>query len=381
VGRGVTNPNLISRVRSLRQAGGISQQDLARQVGLSRQALGAIESGQYVPSTAVALRLARALGCRVEDVFRLADADPGIPINLVASPPGDARRLAVVNVRGRWVGYPLTAGREIQEGFVSANSVRDEWTAAGRVRLLGPPEDVGRSALLLGCDPSLGILRAHLNQRPADGQLLWLSMASQPALDAVARGEAHLAGSHLRDAASGEYNLPQAQRALGAFGGLVVAFARWEQGFVLTSGNPLAIRTVADLARPGVRLVNRELGSGSRTLLDELLTEAGVPVGVLAGYDHVAASHLAVARSVAEGAADVGIGLEAVARVYGLDFVPLTAVQFDLIVPRDQLDHPTVALVLDHLQSRALRADLRALPGYDVEALGTVVADLPRSVA
>ncbi|HLH73744.1 MAG TPA: substrate-binding domain-containing protein, partial [Chloroflexota bacterium] len=233
MGRRVPSPNLISRVRALRVTRGMSQQELAQRVELTRQAVGAIESGQYIPNTAVALRLAHVLRCRVEDLFILADTDIGTTVDLATPAPAEARRLAVVNVRGRWVGYPLTAGREVQEGFVSANSLRDEKADGGRARLLGSPEDVERSALLLGCDPSLGILSAHLAHRPKEGQLLWLSMASQPALDAVARGEAHLAGSHLRDQPSGEYNVPQARRALGATGGLVVAFARWEQGFVL----------------------------------------------------------------------------------------------------------------------------------------------------
>jgi molybdate-binding protein/DNA-binding XRE family transcriptional regulator len=379
MGRRVPSPNLISRVRALRQAKGMSQQELARRMKLTRQAVGAIENGEYIPNTAVALRLAQILGCRVEDLFTLEDVDTGPTVDLVTPAPVDTRRLTVVNVRGRWIGYPLSAGREIQEGFLGANSLRDgEGTGA---RLLGPPEEIERSALLLGCDPSLGILSAHLRRWRSEGQLLWLAMGSQPALDALARGEAHLAGSHLRDQSSGEYNLPQARRALGPTGGLVVAFARWEQGFVLAPGNPLALRTPADLARPGARLINREPGSGSRALLDELLARAGVSPEIVTGYDQTVASHLAVARTIADGAADVGIGLEAVARAYGLAFVPLTTVHFDLIVPRDQLDHPTAALLLEHLQSRALRADLRSLPGYDVGALGTIIADIPATVS
>ncbi|MGH2457641.1 MAG: substrate-binding domain-containing protein [Chloroflexota bacterium] len=375
------SPNLISQVRALRQARGMAQGELARRVELTRQAIGAIESGQYVPNTAVALRLAHVLECRVEDLFVLADAGATTTVELTDPSLADARRLAVVNVRGRWIGYPLTAGREIQEGFVTANGVRDEPAAAGRARLFEAPEDVERSALLLGCDPSLGILSAHQSRGPSEGSLLWLASASQPALDAIAQGKAHLAGSHLRDRASGEYNVPQARRALGAIGGLVVAFARWEQGFVLAPGNPRAIRTVVDLARADLRTINREPGAGSRALLDDLLARAGVPPAAVTGYDNTAGSHLAVARAVASGNADVGIGLEAVARAYGLDFIPVETVRFDLIIPRDQLEQPTVRSLLDHLQGRALRADLRGLPGYDVDRLGTIIADFPAAAA
>lgn len=381
MGRRVPSPNLISRVRTLRQTRGMSQQELAQRVELTRQAVGAIESGQYIPNTAVALRLAHVLGCRVEDLFVLADVGATATVELADPSPADTRRMTVVNVRGRWIGYPLTAGRQIQEGFVTANGIRDEKTAGERAHLLESPEKVGRSALLLGCDPSLGILCSHLTRGQSEGSLLWLSTASQPALDAVARSEAHLAGSHLRDRPGGEYNVPQARRALGATGGLVVAFARWEQGFVLAPGNPRAIRTVVDLARPEVRVINREPGSGSRALLDELLARSGVPPAAVTGYDGTVGNHLAVARAVASGIADVGIGLEAVARVYGLDFIPVETVHFDLIIPHDQLEQPTVARLLEHLQSRALRADLRGLPGYDVDLLGTVIADLPAVAA
>ena len=130
-----------------------------------------------------------------------------------------------------------------------------------------------------------------------------------------------------------------------------------------------------------MRTINREIGAGSRALLDDLLAQAAVPPEVVSGYGRAVRTHLAVARAVADGVADVGIGLEAVARAYDLDFLPLATVHFDLIIPRDQLAHPVVAILLEHLQSRSLRADLRALPGYDVDLLGTVIADIPLAVA
>jgi molybdate-binding protein len=183
--------------------------------------------------------------------------------------------------------------------------------------------------------------------------------------------------SHLPDRASGDFNVAQARRVLARTGGLVVTYASWEQGFVVPPGNPKGLRGVADLARPEVRLVNRELGSGSRALIDELLAGARVPPSALSGYDRVVTSHLAVARAVGSGAADVGIGLRALAHACGLDFVPLADVRFDLVIPRDHLEHPAVAVLLEVLQSRALRTELAALPGYSVGRMGTALADLP----
>ena len=175
--------------------------------------------------------------------------------------------------------------------------------------------------------------------------MTWLEAGSAASLEAVAGGTAHLAGLHLRDGETGEFNVPQARRALAATGGVVVAFARWAQGFVVAPGNPKAVRTAADLAREDVRLINREPGAGSRSLLDQMLLGAGVPPGAVRGYERQVASHFQVAGTVAAGGADAGIALAAAAEAYGLDFVPLVEVRFDVAIPADHLGHPAVALL------------------------------------
>ncbi|MBX5491650.1 MAG: helix-turn-helix domain-containing protein [Chloroflexi bacterium] len=377
MGRRIATPAVQNRVRAVRVQRGFSQQALAARAGLTRQALSAIESGQYVPNTAVALALARALGCRVEDLFLLPESARAFAIDLVAPPPPDVGRLAVVQVRGRWIGYPLAAELGLYDGFVSADGLLRPDDGPARAELLTASEVLERTALLLGCDPSLGILAAHLARYQREVRLLWLPATSQAALDALANGRAHVGGTHLRDPDSEEHNVPQARAALRSIGGVVVAFARWEQGLVVAPGNPKGLRGVEDLARPDVRLINREPGAGTRRLLDELLARAGVPPRAVSGYERLAPSHLAVARTVAQGSADVGVALRATARALGLDFVPLAEARFDLVIPRDHLQHPAVALLLDVLQSRPLRAELAALPGYDVSATGTVIADLP----
>jgi molybdate-binding protein len=141
---------------------------------------------------------------------------------------------------------------------------------------------------------------------------------------------------------------------------------------VVARGNPKGIRSAADLARDDVRLVNREAGSGSRALLDALLANAGVPPSAVAGYQGTVRSHFEVACVVASGGADAGISLAAAAETYGLDFIPLAEVRFDFVIPRDHAEHPAVALLLEALQTRALRDELRALPGYDVDKMGAV---------
>jgi molybdate-binding protein len=336
----------------------------------------AIEAGRYVPNTAVALRLARALGCPVEELFRLDDALVERQVQAVVPATSTSTRAVLVNLGGRLVAHPLVAEHAIQEGFASADAVLFPSKAPATARLLVPQERVERTALVLGCDPSLRVLSDHLARRSSDARLTWLSASSRQSLNAVARGEAHLAGSHLRDS-DGGYNLAHAREALGLTGGLVITLASWEQGFVVAPGNPKAVRTITDLARPDVRLVNREPGAGCRQFLDELLSQEGIPKGSVPGYSREVPGHLAVARAVSTNAADVGIALRAAAEVYGLAFVPLAHVRFDLVIPRTVLGHPAVSMLLELLQGRALREELAALPGYEVTQTGEVAADIP----
>ena len=382
MGRRMRHPaTLQTRVRSARLARGLSQAQLAAQAGLARQAIGAIEAGLYVPNTLVALSLARALGCGVEALFTLVEEDQPQIVHLADAAESDERRVAIARVRDRWIGHPLRPEREIDQGLIAASGLLPD---TGRLpagedalaAMLVPREIASRTALLLGCDPSLGLLAAHLSIHQPEVRLVWLSAASEPSLKAIRDGAAHVAGSHLHDPETGVYNLPYARRALASTCGLIVAFASWEQGFVPTR-NPKSIQSVEDLSRPDVRLINRESGAGSRALLDELLANAGVPQHTIAGYERLAKSHQAVAMTVALGGADVGVALRATARALGLAFIPLVEARFDLVVPADHIGHPAVAALLDLLQTRAVRADVRALAGYDADQMGTILESVP----
>jgi molybdate-binding protein len=314
----------------------------------------------------------------VEDIFTL-DAAPfsGEQLHVVGPPGAEEQRLAAGFVRDRLVAYPLTGDRAVREGLIVPDAVQTE---AG-TEIVSSNERLGRTAILLGCDPSLGILGSHLGAR-SGLRLLWLPISSTAALQAVRDGEAHVAGTHLPDPGSNDFNHAAAEEALAATGGIVVTFAAWEQGLAVAPGNPKGIREIADLARPDVWFVNREAGSGSRALLDGLLAGIGIPAGSVKGYDSRAEGHFAVARAVRGGQADAGVCLRAVAHALGLDFVPLEQVRFDLVIPRDHLGHPTVAAALDLLTGRDVRHALRSLPGYEVSETGNVVATIaPKEAA
>jgi molybdate-binding protein len=190
-------------------------------------------------------------------------------------------------------------------------------------------------------------------------------------LQALQRGDVHVAGVHLFDPVTGESNLPFLKRSLKGSGYEVVTFATWEEGLLVRRGNPKSIRTAADLAEPMVTLINREEGSGARLLLDQRLHAAGVQPGQIQGYDRIVSSHFDVARAIAERQADVGIGIRTAAQLFGLDFVPVQTARYDLVVPKTYLkSHPTLARLFEILVSRPFRTEIEALGGYDTSETG-----------
>jgi molybdate-binding protein len=193
---------------------------------------------------------------------------------------------------------------------------------------------------------------------------------SSQALALLKQGVVHVAGTHLRDQASGESNLPAIHRLFARNSVAVVSLAVWEEGLVLPPGNPKSIRSVADFARRDITIVNRETGAGSRLLLDAHLDRLGLAGEKVRGYDRLAAGHLPAAWQVRTGDADCCIATRAAARVFGLDFIPLATERYDLAIRRPHLDYPPVAALLDTLNRASFRRELEGLGGYDTSAAG-----------
>jgi putative molybdopterin biosynthesis protein len=364
---------LSASLRPARRKAGLSQADLAARAGISRQAYSAVELGTSTPSTDVALRLARALGASVEALFTL----PYEPLPIMAtltSPLDDnesAQRADVHQIGARWVARPLAGGPghpAIVRSLPVANALVHK-SANGRDADVEPlANSTGRALVAVGCDPSLSVVAAHLHARGVE--LSWHEMGSTAALRELAAGNAHVAGCHLLDPQSGQFNLAAVARYL-PFPATLVTFAVWDQGLVVTPGNPKRIRGIEDLARPGIAIVNREPGSGSRMLLDESLAGAGVPIALVAGYERAAASHLSVADAVGMGLADAGVAVKAAAIALGLDFVPLGQERYDLVFPDHFLNDDAVGELLASLRSSSLQRQVEALGGYDVASMGT----------
>lgn len=354
-----------NELRALRRERGDSQARMAALAGISRQSYAAIEAGEAVPSTEVALRLAAALGRAVEEIFRLPAREPATVRARWAGGAPARGRVRLSRVAGRLLAHPPAEGERPArraDGVVLASD-----GGSVEVRLLPdrPPEP---SLVVLGCDPAFGILAEVLRVRGVE--VLWSQRGSRAALEALARGEAHVAGTHLRDPETGEYNAPSTLRLL-PFACTRISFASWEQGLLLRGGNPLGVERVEDLPRPGLRFLNREPGSGSRALLDDRIGAAGIAAETIPGYmDTSASGHLAVAEAIASGLADAGVAIRAAGEMFGLAVAPLAWERYDLVVPDHFLDLPAVGTLLDALRRPGVRAQVEALGGYDAASMG-----------
>lgn len=188
-----------------------------------------------------------------------------------------------------------------------------------------------------------------------------------------------MAGVHLLDEPTGEYNVPYVRQHLPDRTTVLVTLAGRSQGLMVAPGNPLGISGIADLARPDVRFVNRQKGAGTRLLLDFELRRHGLDAGTIQGYGRELYTHMAVAVAVATGAADAGMGILAAARAMGLEFVPLAWERFDLAIPEEHLALPSVGKVLEVLGRADFHSAVAALGGYDLSETGnrTIVGPGP----
>ncbi len=363
----------------------MSQADLARRVGVTRQAISLIEAEQTAPSTVVALRLAAVFRVPVEALFYETGA--GTLVSL--SDPEDSVRAGERVVLAR-VGGHLASHRAIglsghRLHALPATGVAvaqpDAETAAetaassdGLAALRGGAETVmvepapGAAlrtyGVIAGCDIGLGLLAAHVSDSSAAAQSVWRNADNRRSLHLLRRGLVHAAAVHAVDGMDAQ--------PLCA-GDVRLGFASWQSGWILRRAEGRSFGGAGDLASGRLRLVNRPIGSGARSLLDRLLDEASVDAHGIPGYDHVVDGHLQVADAVASGVADVGVGMAGAAFLAGLDFYPVCDEACDLIIPGGLLQDETVLRVIDTLHSDGFRWDLERFGPYDVSRTGRTI--------
>jgi len=305
----------------------------------------------------------------------------------VLSPLGldEYLRVKVGRVGDRVVATPLSRGAGVIMSLVRADGIVriprfSEGVHAGtevEVELLRPPEEIERTIVAIGShDLTLDLLASHLRRCRPELAFSSANVGSLGGLLALQRWEAHLAGSHLLDVVSGEYNLADVRQVLPDREVVLVNLVYRQQGLLVAQGNPKGIRGLEDLLREDVTFVNRQREAGTRVLLDYKLKELGLDPSRIRGYHRIEYTHLAVAAAVASGTADAAVGILAAARALDLDFVPLAMERYDLVIPREHYESEAMQALLAVIRSEAFKREVEALGGYDVSQTGVVVAEL-----
>ncbi len=370
--------NITNRVAEIRKSRGLGASDLARRVEVSRQTIYAIEGGTYVPNTEVALRIAQELEVSVDELFQLGEHDQKTPDSLAAevlsgSPAEKGQPVRVCQVGSRWVSVPVSASPYYMPEADGIIQHAERASRRAKLVVFAKDDAAAKKLVLAGCDPAANLL-AHMVEKISGVEIIPAAASSKLALSWLKEGKVHIAGSHLEDPKTGEFNLPYLRKEFPDKDFHVITFAHWEEGLVVAAGNPKRLAKIEDLGRKGVRLVNREPGSGSRALLDRLMGSAGIDSGKVQGYDRVAHGHLAAAYSVMSGDADVCLATRSAAQTFGLDFVALHSERYDLVLRKKTAGFAAVQTFLDVLQRATLRRKLEVLAGYDTSQTGSLVA-------
>ncbi len=292
-------------------------------------------------------------------------------------------RVRLSRVNGRYAAIPLERGAGLVSSFLKA----DGWLVVPQdcegyesgdtveIQLLRPLSAIAQTLSVIGShDPLLDECMDLLAREPASTiELKSSHVGSFGGLLALRRGEAHLAGIHLLDEASGEYNVPAVAKNFQPGEVVLVEGVYRQQGLMVAAGNPARLSGLADLARLGIRYVNRQKGAGTRLLLDYQLRQLGLEPNQINGYTREELTHTAVAAQIKSGSADAGLGILAAARIFGLDFIPVAEERYDFLILASAFETPAVQRFLAILRSPAFRDRLDRLGGYRIDQIGRVL--------
>lgn len=301
----------------------------------------------------------------------------------VTSPAGDDdyMRVAVGRVGNKMLAAPLSRGAGVITSLVRADGIAiiprgSQGMPTGAevtVNLYRPPSELEAMIFAIGShDISLDLLAQYLAVRGR--RLASANVGSLGGLIALRRKEAHLAGSHLLDPESGEYNFNYIRQYLLDIPVCVIALVGRQQGLLVLPGNPKGIHSLEDLKRPELIYVNRQRGAGTRVLLDYHLNQLDFPAESIRGYTQEEYTHLGVAAAIRSGRADCGMGIAAAAQALELDFIPLYQERYDLVVLEEHYQSDLLAPLWEVLEDAAFQQSVADLPGYDVELMGRLIA-------
>jgi putative molybdopterin biosynthesis protein len=306
----------------------------------------------------------------------------------ITSPAGDDDfvRVAVGRVGERLLAAPLARGAGVITSLVRADGLAllprgSQGLPAGsdlEVRLYRSPEEIDRTIFATGShDITLDLMAQFLYSQ--NRRLTAANVGSISGLVALSRSEAHLAGAHLLDPETGEFNLSYVRQYLPEVPVRIIALVGRSQGLLVPKGNPKQIHSIGDLTREDVTFVNRQRGAGTRVLLDYHLQRLDISKVSIRGYQHQEFTHLAVGAAITSGRADCGMGIAAVTQSLDLDFIPLFEERYDLIIPQEHAGGSLLEPLFSLFEDPDFRKLVAALPGYDIAPMGKIIAELPES--
>ncbi len=413
--------NVCNNVKSIRTRLGMSQQDLANIAGVTRQAISSVESGQCSPSVAISLRLAKALGCQVEELFWLEENLPEVEAVLAKSvPSGQPMPVSLAKVGDQLIAYPLVGNDAFRiemipidgsavamesfnlagfskeevpfpvplplsklgdrlspkEGYPKGKAQIQASTNKVQVQLFDDLSKIHNTVVIAGCTPVISFLAKATERWHPQLRVHYYYANSMTALRSLCRGEVHIAGMHLYAPQTGEYNVPFVREAVGGKSAVLITLGVWEEGLLVQPGNPMGIKTVADLVKLKATIVNREPGCACHLLLKRKLEEQGIPLHLVKGFDQIVHNHQSVALSVVSGVADAGVSTASIAATFGLGFISLHQARYDLVILKEYLEELPVKQFLSILGHRLVQSNIEVLGGYDISNIGEVVANI-----
>jgi len=292
-------------------------------------------------------------------------------------------RVKIGFVRDKVIATPVSRGAGVIMSLVKADGIlrvpsMSEGIGSGsevEIELLRKRDEIRNTIVCIGShDNTLDILSNFLRKRYPRFTLSSAHVGSMGGIMAIKRGEAHIAGTHLLDEASGEYNTPFVKRYLSGLNIMLLNLVYREQGLIVKKGNPKGIRGFEDLQRPDVVFINRQKGSGTRLLTDKCLREMGIETSGIKGYEREEYTHMGVASAVLTGIADAGVGILAAARSLDLDFIPVAKERYDIIIPADFLESAPILALLDIIKNdEDFRNTVMGLGGYDCRDMGKII--------
>jgi putative molybdopterin biosynthesis protein len=294
----------------------------------------------------------------------------------------DFIRMTIGCIDGTYIANPLTRSAGVTMSMVRADGLLRippghlgyEQGETAEVELFRSPEEIRRTIVATGShDLSMDVLHSLLRKANPGRFLVSSHVGSMGGILAIQKGEAHVAGVHLFDAATGTYNVPYLEKYLRDRDFVLVQLVYRQQGWLVPKGNPLQIHSVRDLLKPGITYINRQRGAGTRLLFDYLLAQEGVEREQIYGYSREAVSHLSVAAAVAGGTADAGLGIYSAAAAMNLDFVPVAEERYDLLFSGSFFRSEEGRELLDCIRSPLFAQEVEALGGYSCRDSGTIL--------